>query len=167
MLSKTLLHRSLLLLYLLWEFRSSLAFFLSVSMVPEKKTALLTISDPNSVPVSTPRHTWPDHRVVKHSFWEKALKGPVEEGHEFEYLSFRSICSGTTLDQSVYRTLFRDYDDGEGSVLLPGPSWGWESRGRRSPSVVSNLSWKHKGVRPLISGLGERWPSIKWRKLFN
>lgn len=52
------------------------------------------------------------------------------------------------------------------SWLLPCLSWGWESRGRRFLSVVSDSSWKHKAIRPSISGLQVMaQPGAK--KLFN
>lgn len=54
-------------------------------MAPKKKLAFLTISGSNAVPVPTPRHAWPEHPIVKDSFWGKALNEWVEASHMFEY----------------------------------------------------------------------------------
>lgn len=49
----------------------------------------------------------------------ESLNDLVEAGTTFEYLSSGSVNSGTLLDHHAYRTLFRDNDDGEGSVIAP------------------------------------------------
>lgn len=57
--------------------------------------------------------------MVKGSFWKKALNNPVEAGLAFKFVGFESTGSNTPLNHHVYRTLFRDNDDGDGSVIGP------------------------------------------------
>lgn len=45
------------------------------------------------------------------------MNKPVEASFAFEYWSLDSSSSGMSLDRQVYRALFRDNDDGEGSVI--------------------------------------------------
>lgn len=88
-------------------------------MAPKKKMSLLTNSSSNTVSVFIPRHTWPEHLVVKDSFWDKALNNPPKASSAFENRSSNSFGSGTLLDHQVYWTLFLNNDDGEGSLISP------------------------------------------------
>lgn len=74
-------------------------------MTPKKNMAFLTISSSNTTPVTTLRHTWPKHWVVKDCFWDKALNEPVEVNSTFKYRSSGSSNSGMPLDRQVYLTL--------------------------------------------------------------
>lgn len=69
-------------------------YFLSSNVFQEKDGSAHHGS--TSVPESTARHTWPEHPLMKDSFWKKALSEAVEAGLNFEYL-----CSGFTGNETL------------------------------------------------------------------
>lgn len=101
-------------------FHPSVSFFFSRTRGTQEEDALLTIPGSDAAPVVTPRHTWLEHPVLKDSFWYKALNELVEANSAFEYRISDSSGSGTLLGRQVYRTLFGDNGDEEGSVI---PLW--------------------------------------------
>lgn len=57
--------------------------------------------------------------MVKDSRWKNALSDPVEVGPIYEYMSFGSSGSETPWIRQVYRALFRDNGNDEGSLISP------------------------------------------------
>lgn len=111
---------SLVLSMLFASFFHPLVFFLlSYTHGTQKEDGPPHHTGSNANPVPTQRHIWPEHPVVKDSFWDEALNERVEANSTFEYWSSDSFGSGTPLNHQVYQTLFYDNDDGEGSAIPP------------------------------------------------
>lgn len=93
--------------------------------------------------------------MVKDSFQKKALSDPLKAGPVFEYLNSGSTGSEILLSGQGSRTLFQDNNDDEGSMIGPRSILRMrvETEEVPFPFVTSDSSRRHRGSKPLISGL--------------
>lgn len=95
--------------------------------------------------------------MLKDSFWKKALNDPVEAGLTFKFLSSEPTRSSTLLSHYVYKTLFKDYDDDEGSVIGLRLILEMQIETEEVPMFDIIFNLRFNVISYLISGLGGSW----------
>lgn len=121
--------------------------------------ALLVVSDYNVVSVPTERHTWMKHPTFKDSLWKRTIDDTVEAGSPLGFEDSKSTGSGTPLSHDVYKTLFRDNDDGEGSIISRSILRMLVDK-EEVPWVAFISSPRLSSISFLISGLEGSWPNL-------